>query len=520
MSKSETLVQVSELAADQWGLFTAAQAKRRGATANDLSRLSAAQVIRPVRHGVYAMAGAPASSLETVRAEWLATDPELTVSERAQSENQVVVSDETAASIHGFGDFTTDRLTFNSQRRLQTSQPAVSISRRAMSDREWSLVDGLPVTTPRRTLEDLAANGHWDPDHITTAIGDAVRSNKLPRHEISRSKALLQAAPQLAEPASNASVLARLNDNARRRKVSAQNAQGDFFRFMFIHHLMEHNPDWVLKGGTAMLCRFRDTRATGDLDLFQRRGDNAAVSAQRLVQAMNGARVGDYTFVCSEPRTGPNEDTDVSRADVTVLGGGREVGSFHVDVSAGVVLNRDPDIMQAERPDTAILPGYPSRITVRLYPVENQIADKVCAMYSTYSGGPSTRYRDLYDLAVLADQSDPDAVILAEALTTQQKLRRMSLPSRMGPPTSEWPEQYNRAARRMAGAKDPYRDFRTAIAKVAAVINPALDQVSRHGTTRPLAGELHPQPRDKTTDASPDSFVPRDLEEGDRHLLD
>src|SRR5450759_5422610 len=81
MSRREALVLMSELAADQWGLLTSAQAKKLGVSANDLTRLGVDQVIRPVRHGVYAMVGAPASPLETVRAEWLATDPQHTVSE-------------------------------------------------------------------------------------------------------------------------------------------------------------------------------------------------------------------------------------------------------------------------------------------------------------------------------------------------------------------------------------------------------------------------------------------------------
>jgi len=494
---------MSELAADQWGLLTSAQAKTLGVSANDLTRLGVDQVIRPVRHGVYAMVGAPASPLETVRAEWLATDPQHTVSERAGMKDTVVVCDETAANIYRFGDFATDQIRFNSERRLQTSQPTIGISRRSISDREWSLIDGLPVTTPRRTLEDLASSGRWDADHIATAILDAVRSNQLPRDEIARSKVLLQAAPQLAQPAGNASVMAKLNDDARRRHVDAQNAQGDFFRFMFLHHLMENQPDWVLKGGTGMLCRFRDTRATNDLDLFQRAADDSASSAKRLAHVMNAARVGDYTFLCSEPGTAQNEDTatDISRVDVTVLGGGRQVGSFHVDVSAGIALNRDPDTMQAERPDTALLPGYPRRITVHLYPVENQMADKVCAMYGTYAGGPSTRYRDLYDLAVLADRAQPNLAVLIEALSTQQSRRGMSLPSRMGPPTSEWPAQYNRAARRMACAKDPYRDFETAITKAAAVIDPALAQMPRNGGGQ-VQGLAGPWPRGRTTPSS------------------
>ncbi len=136
-----------------------------------------------------------------------------------------------------------------------------------------------------------------------------------------------------------------------------------------------------------------------------------------------------------------------------------------------------------------------------LYPVENQMADKVCAMYGTYAGGPSTRYRDLYDLAVLADRSQPDLAVLIDALSTQESRRGVSLPSRMGPPTNEWPAQYDRAARRMAGAKDPYREFLTAIAKSAAVIDPALAQVHQKDGGQ-VQGVPEPLPRGRTTPSS------------------
>ncbi len=478
MSKEIALAAITELAVDQWGLFTSAQAKTRGATGNDLARLRADLIVRQVRFGVYALAGAPASPLETVRAEWLATDPGRTLSERSADGNPVVLCDETAAAIYGIGDFTATHIQFNSAHRLQTRQDWVRVSKRALVRDEWRLVDGLPVTTPRRTLEDLAASGRWDADHLAAAISDAVASNLLPREELSRSRPLLQAAPQLATPASNASVLARLNDDARRRRANPQHTQGDFFRFMFIHQLMENYSEWVLKGGTGMLCRYRDARSTQDLDLFRTTDDDASESAVALTSAMNAARVGDYTFLCSDPHGSPQDGIEVTRVDVAVLGGGRRVGQFHIDVSARVVLQREPDVLLVSRPDAAVLPGYPSQITVRLYPVENQIADKVCAMYDTYSGQPSTRYRDLYDLAVLADNETPDADALAAAFAAQESTRRLALPSRMIPPTADWPTQYNRAARRMDGARDPWRDFDAALAKAALVVDPALARFS------------------------------------------
>lgn len=474
MSKSDALRVASELAADQWGLFTSAQAKNRRATGNDLSRLQRERIIRQIRHGVYALAGAPASPLESVRAEWLATDPERTVSERSEDTTPVVVCDETAAAIYGFGDFTSSRIRLNSERRLQTRQDWVHVTCRTLAQAEWRLIDGLPVTTPRRTLEDLSSSGRWNSDHLASAINDAVAANLLPQAEISRSRTLLQTAPQLAPPAGNASVLTRLNDDAKRRKVDPQHAQGDFFRFMFIYHLMANHPDWVLKGGTGMVCRYQDARSTQDLDLFQTTAEDAAESAATLAAQMNAARVGDYTFLCSEPRTTTAEDRDVARLDVEVLGAGRKVGQFHIDVSAHITLSRPPDVVTSRRPDNAVLPGYPNQIKVRLYPVENQIADKVCAMYDTYSGSPSTRYRDLYDLAVLAHNEHPDTNVLSDTLLTQEVLRRMVLPRRMSPPTPEWPSQYNRATRRMEGVNVQWCDFDAALAEAAAVVDPAL----------------------------------------------
>lgn len=49
------------------------------------------------------------------------------------------------------------------------------------------------------------------------------------------------------------------------------------------------------------------------------------------------------------------------------------------------------------------LTGVPDLPPFRLYPLTDQIADKVCAMYETHGpqGAPSNRYRDLVDLVLL-----------------------------------------------------------------------------------------------------------------------
>ncbi len=93
----------------------------------ELSRLVNREIVRPIRHGVYAMAGVPSGALEDVRAEWLATDPARTAGDRHDDLDQVVVSDETAALVHGVGDLPQGGVHLSAARRLQTRQRSVDV---------------------------------------------------------------------------------------------------------------------------------------------------------------------------------------------------------------------------------------------------------------------------------------------------------------------------------------------------------------------------------------------------------
>lgn len=376
MSKRVSYAELEDCASVQWGLVTAAQASARGVTRVHLARLEADGWIRRVRHGVYALGGAPATWLEDVRAEWLATEPSKTIDERLRDPEQVVVADETAAAIHGFGDFGNNGIRLSSPSRIQSSRPFVHIANRQMSAKEWELVDGLPVTTPRRTLEDLARSGRWELQHIADAVDSALRAGVVARDDIARSKALMRAVPELAPPASHRSVLALLKQDAAARGVDPQAAQDGFFRFLFTSSLMEKGGDWVVKGGTGMMCRFSDARGTQDIDLFRKDSDDHVSSARELVELMDGAALGVYTFGCELDPRASREDANSSGIKVEVMTGGRLVRRFSIDVSDMIRLEHGPEVKTALRPDAAVIKGYPSRAVVRLYPAENQIADK------------------------------------------------------------------------------------------------------------------------------------------------
>ncbi|PAY23564.1 hypothetical protein CEY15_08285 [Dietzia natronolimnaea] len=165
---------VSDLAARQWGLLTAAQAREVGVSAVLLSRLVDRGVLLRVRHGVYASASTPVTAVLEVRAQWLALKPQALASDRGNSDDQdAVVSHETAAQLHGIGDVPSEAITFTTPDRRQTRQPGVQLITAALSPGEVIDMEGLPVTSVGRTVLDLARAGH-EPGHLIDMLADAL----------------------------------------------------------------------------------------------------------------------------------------------------------------------------------------------------------------------------------------------------------------------------------------------------------------------------------------------------------
>jgi hypothetical protein len=70
-----------------------------------------------------------------------------------------VVSHRSAAVVLELGDIYADVHEFCSPARRQTRRPDVRLHRGAVRAEDWALVDGLPVTTPLRTITDFG----WRP---------------------------------------------------------------------------------------------------------------------------------------------------------------------------------------------------------------------------------------------------------------------------------------------------------------------------------------------------------------------
>lgn len=169
---SNTAAIASRLAAGQWGLLTTAQARKHGISRDQLNHLVSVGILERVEHGVYAATAAP-DGHRGKRVAWLALAPGMMAEERlADPAATGVLSHTSAAALHQLGDLLDDIPEVTVSHRKQTRRP-MRVHRLPLAASDVTLVEGLPVTTPERTVADLLRDGH-DLDHIAHLTGDGL----------------------------------------------------------------------------------------------------------------------------------------------------------------------------------------------------------------------------------------------------------------------------------------------------------------------------------------------------------
>ncbi|OIQ89615.1 hypothetical protein GALL_285020 [mine drainage metagenome] len=295
------------------------------------------------------------------------------------------------------------------------------------------------------------------------------------------------------------SVLAQGRARARERGVDAQGLQRRLVYSRFLARVFA-SPDspWVLKGGTATLMRVPTGRTTKDVDLLaQARDLPAAVADLRRLAA---ADLGDhFRFVPISERDNPGGagQPNVTTRRVTFdafCGTRRALPSFGVDVVIGSLMTAAPDeTVDDPIPLRGITPPM-----VRLYPLVDHIADKVCATMTTYGSGASSRERDLVDLVVFALSQDVDGAELTFAIHAEWANRELAGSPRFEPPAA-WRTRFAPLARKTPACT--VVTFDEAVELVARFLAPPMDRSAGH--LRWVAGEGAWMPLPKPTDSAP-----------------
>ncbi len=280
-------------------------------------------------------------------------------------------------------------------------------------------------------------------------------------------------------------VATRLQAEARRRARPPQQLRREFLfqRFLARVFRIETSP-WVLKGGTAMVMRMPGARYSQDVDLLRATDHLDVVWAIADLRAAVDVDLGDHLrFVIDDPIRDVDGQT-TARIRASGYTGATLFDRFTVDLSTRPQLIGDIDVI---RPDPVIeVPGMAAMPGISVYPLPDQVADKICAMYDVYgaAGGPSTRYRDLVDLVLITSREPLDGRLARLALRSEEARRGIVIPDPLRVPGPQWAAGYRKIAR---DARLPAKlhDVEEGLAAVALCLGPLLTGEVASGTWDP-----------------------------------
>lgn len=206
--------------------------------------------------------------------------------------------------------------------------------------------------------------------------------------------------------------------------------------------LFLHLPErWVLKDATGLLARLPEqARHSIDVDLCFAGEIEGAIDALREAADLD---LGDFFTFDIQPGPGLAGATAGAQLGVTSCLGDKVFEPFRVDVVVTLTMTAEPESAPPLEP--VEIPGLRS-VAYRTYPIADQIADKYPAIIGTYAGQPSTRYRDLVDLVLIATTQTVSAALLHSGLMSESRRRGITPTADLRLPSGQWPEGYRRIA--------------------------------------------------------------------------
>ncbi|HEV2640498.1 MAG TPA: nucleotidyl transferase AbiEii/AbiGii toxin family protein [Actinocrinis sp.] len=252
---------------------------------------------------------------------------------------------------------------------------------------------------------------------------------------------------------------------------------------------------WMLKGGQALLVRFPEqARASRDADLFRPGAEGLEEALAALKSAAELDLEDFFRFSVKSHKRSTAGAGNGAKVHIEVQIGVQRKDPLSVDV----VVKRTPTGKPTEmRLKPAVPVDWPDTWPlVLLYPLQDHVADKICAMYEMHeriSGldSPSTRFRDLADLLLISQKEVIEGRGVQFALSVEVPRRRalgtkLTLPSSFQvPDPASWTQNYPAAATAVTGLRG-CQTLDEASAAADAFITPLL-AASDPGVWNPMA---------------------------------
>ena len=234
-------------------------------------------------------------------------------------------------------------------------------------------------------------------------------------------------------------------------------------------------PAFVLKGGQSMLAKIPDARETRDVDLLGRTADlDEALEELKRAAATDLGDFVEFRFRDAVPTdTSQDYRKGYTATFDTWLGGTKSVGAVSIDL---VVDPTPPEEFEVLAPVARLdVEGLAYFDYVANTP-ETRVAEKACAVMQEYATGPSSRVKDLADLATSMLNERVDAAKLARRLCIECAFRHMEPITEFSVPET-WKTTLSANYRKMAReAKLPreLEDVVTAEEAVAGWLRPVI----------------------------------------------
>lgn len=298
--------------------------------------------------------------------------------------------------------------------------------------------------------------------------------------------------PPLSPQAFTSSLRARATNASKVDKVPTRELLERYYHRRLLARVFHTDGDgWVLKGGQALLVRWPRARYSTDVDLLRTADETTiddAVSA--LVTTVSTDLDDHLRYDHYDTSREATADRPSRKVRFRVMFGLHQLSVVSVDV---VVAESHPlgevHVEKLAAPFTVDSGPWPM---IRMWPLEDHVADKVAAMYERHGErlGPSTRFKDLVDLMLIAHNSTLDGPVTHTALHTEVRRRRaagthLTLPDTFTVPDPVWSSGYRREA---AKAHDLPADLRTldgATPLADALITPLLHEQAPEGMWQP-----------------------------------
>ena len=200
---------------------------------------------------------------------------------------------------------------------------------------------------------------------------------------------------------------------------------GFYYHRLLCRVFSEHPSAFVLKGGMSMLARTVDARTTRDIDLVTSELDiETAINELRKYAAIDLGDFIAFRYESFERIKLEDNYRNGFKVTFTPLLGGKQMQAISVDLVADNVGCIGTELVHPV--DRLPIKGLVEFDYV-VYRAEEAITDKVFGIIEGHNGRPSSRVKDLVDLAVYLTTEVFDGSKLFESLRREMRIHKATI---------------------------------------------------------------------------------------------